>query len=243
MFELYDRLIEGIPSGIGVESVCSGSEITAVCADGNTGLCETVVDQRIPMSFESSKKYDLKALAGFSKSWNFIEASIGMAAICCYYNDARKLEENGCRPLPVRRNPYRFMKRALVNRRAALIDRSALLEDVFSSDAQLSVLTERPAAPSEYPFAAADFILGEQDAVFADGRAFVRKRLPHILTCANGVVLYGLGVPASEISGVRAAYGLSVLDHETVQRLVFTGAPLEKLLPFLGMVHVGGEVI
>ena len=96
---------------------------------------------------------------------------------------------------------------------------------------------------AEYPFAAADFILGEQDAVFADGRAFVRKRLPHVLTCTDGVVLYGLGVPACEISGVRAVYGLSVLDHETVQKLVFTGAPLEKLLPFLGMVHVGGEVI
>ena len=243
MFELYDRLIEGIPSGIRVESVCSGSGFTAVCADGNTGLCETVVDQRIPMSFDPSKKYDLKALADFSKSWNFIEASIGMAAICCYYNDARKLEENGCRPLPVRRNPYRFMKRALVNRRAALIDRSALLEDALSSDVQLSILTERPSAPTEYPVAAADFLLEKQDAVLADGRALVRKRLPHILTCANGVVLYGLGVPSCEISGVRAVYGLSVLDQEMVQKLIFTGAPLEKLLPFLGMVHIGGEVI
>lgn len=243
MFKLYDRLIEGIPSGISVESVCSGSGFTAVCADGNTGLCETVIDQRIPMSFDPSEKYDLKALAGFSKSWNFVEASIGMAAICCYYNDARKLEENGCKPLPVRRNPYRFMKRALINRRVALIDRSALLEDVFSSDVQLSILTERPSAPTEYPVAAADFLLEKQDAVLADGRALVRKRLPHILTCASGVVLYGLGAPICEISGVRAVYGLSVLDHEMVQKLIFTGAPLEKLLPLLGMVHIGGDII
>lgn len=243
MFELYDHLIEGIPSGISVESVCSGSGFTAVCADGNTGLCETVIDQRIPMSFDPSKKYDLKALADFAKSWNFVEASIGTAAICCYYNDARKLEKNGYKPLPVRRNPYRFMKRALVNRRVVLIDRSALLEDVFSSDVQLSILTEKPSAPMEYPAAAADFLLEKQDAILADGRTLVRKRLPHILACANSVVLYGLGVPICEISGARAVYGLSVLDHATAQKLVCMGAPLEKLLPLLGMVHIGGEAI
>ena len=84
MFDLYARLIEGIPAGIPVEQICSGSSLTAVCADDGIGLCETVVDHRRSMTLDSTCRYDLQTLATYAQSWNYVEASIGMAAINCY---------------------------------------------------------------------------------------------------------------------------------------------------------------
>ena len=244
MFALYERLIEGIPAGIEVEQICSGSALTAVCADGGVGLCETVIDQRRPMTLDPSGRYDLQALATCAQSWNYIEASIGMAAINCYYNNARRLMERGLVLNPVRRNPYRSLKRMLENQKVAVIGRMPLLEDALGDAAQLSVLVENPVGAADYPDCAAEFILEDQDAVFADGRAFVQKKIPRLQAHAKRLVCHGVGVPLCEIPEVDTVWGFAVLNPAEVLRMVQLGVPVECLLsPAMAIVRMGSALI
>lgn len=243
MFELYDRLIEGIPSGIPVEQICSGSTLTAVCAGGSVGLCETVVDQRRAMTLKPNLSYDLQTLAAFIKSWNYVEASIGMAAINCYYNNARRLMELGLALNPVRRNPYRSLKRALDNRRVAVIGRTPILEEALEGAVQLSVVTENPVGGADYPESAVEFILANQDAVFADGRCFVQKKMARLQSNAKRLICHGLGVPLCEMPGVCAVMGFAVLQPEEVMKQVQLGAPMAELLsPALAVVRRGSAL-
>lgn len=236
MFELYGRLIEGIPAGIDVEQICSGSSLTAVCADGGIGLCETVADQRRPMTLNPAGRYDLQTLATYAQSWNYVEASIGMAAINCYYNNPRRLMEQGCVLNPLRRNPYRSLKRTMENRKVAVIGRTPLLECALEGAVQLSVLVENP-------IGAAEFILEDQDAVFADGRAFVQKKLARLQTHAKQLILHGVGVPLCEIPGVHTVWGFAALDPKAVLRQVQLGVPAEGIFSTaLAMIRMGSEL-
>lgn len=243
MFELYDHLIEGIPVGIPVQQVCSGSVLTAVCANGSVGLCETVVDQRRAMTLKPNLSYDLRALATFAKSWNYVEASIGMAAINCYYNSAQRLMERGYALNPVRRNPYRSLKRALENRKVAVIGRTPVLEEALEGAAQLSVLTENPVGSDDYPSGATEFLLNSQDAVFADGRCFVQKKVARLQSNANRLICHGLGVPLCEMPGVYAVMGFAVLHPEEVMKQVQFGVSIAEMLsPALAIVRMGSEI-
>ena len=243
MFELYKRLIDGIPAGIPVEQICSGSALTAVCADGGIGLCETVVDQRRPMTLDSTCRYDLQTLATYAQSWNYVEASIGMAAINCYYNNARRLMELGLALNPVRRNPYRSLKRTLENRKVAVIGRTPILEEALEGAVQLSVVTENPVGGVDYPESAVEFILANQDAVFADGRCFVQKKMARLQSNAKRLICHGLGVPLCEMPGVCAVMGFAVLQPEEVMKQVQLGAPMAELLsPALAVVQRGSAL-
>lgn len=225
MFELYDRLIEGIPTGIPVERVCSGSTLTAVCADGSIGLCETVMDHRRPMTLDSDCRYDLQTLAAYAKSWNYTEASIGMAAINCYYNNARRFMELGLALNPVRRNPYRTLKRALDNRKVAAIGHTPILEDILDGAVQLSVIVENPIGSADYPDSAMEFILESQDAVLMDGRSFVRNQIARLQSNTKHLICHGVGVPLCEMPGVHAVWGFSALNPGEVLKQVQFGVP------------------
>lgn len=86
---IYEELIEGIPESITADFVAVGPHITIVEADGFTGVAETEIDEnrpRIEKSPYSGKS--LHSLAKLVYSWNFTEASIGLAAICAFYNRA-----------------------------------------------------------------------------------------------------------------------------------------------------------
>lgn len=244
MFELYKRLIADIPAGIAVDQICSGSAVTAVCADGGIGLCETVVDHRRPMMLDSACGCDLQTLAACAQSWNYVEASIGIAAINCYYNNARRLMELGFTFNPIRRNPYRLLKRSLDNRKVAVIGRAPLLEEALEGTAQLSVLVENPVGAADYPDSAMEFILGDQDAVFADGRAFVQKKIERIQSLSNWLVCHGIGVPLCEIPGVHAVWGFAALNPAEALRQVQLGVPAEDMLSSaLAIVRMGGEIL
>ena len=244
MFELYERLIEEIPAGIPVEQICSGSSLTAVCADSGIGLCETVVDHRRSMTLDSTCRYDLQTLATYAQSWNYVEASIGMAAINCYYNNAHRLMELGLALNPVRRNPYRLLKRTLDNRKVAVIGRSLILEKALEGAVHLSVLVENPTGAADYPDSAVEFILEDQDAVFADGRAFVQKKKARIQSHSNQLICHGIGVPLCDMPGIHAVWGFAALNPAEVLRQVQLGVSMEDMLSSaLAIVRMGSEIL
>ncbi|MBR2779420.1 MAG: DUF364 domain-containing protein [Firmicutes bacterium] len=92
MWKMYDELINGIPAGHIVEEVVVGSSWTMVKAGRLCGVAHTVkTDTRPRMLPEVVVGMDLKDVAAAAKSWNFIEAGIGMAAVNAYYNALDRL--------------------------------------------------------------------------------------------------------------------------------------------------------
>lgn len=87
MWRLYDELIAGIPSGIAVSSYNIACRWTTVVAGGNTGVAHTTHGggpgrlHRGPLTGMA-----LRDAAALSKSWNFLEATLGVAALNAYYN-------------------------------------------------------------------------------------------------------------------------------------------------------------
>ena len=83
---LYDELIEGIPGELRVEDFCVGLTWTAVRADCGWGVSMTVDQTAGPE--EPRRRLigaSLREAAALAKSWDFREASIGMAAMNAYY--------------------------------------------------------------------------------------------------------------------------------------------------------------
>ena len=94
-WSLYDELIDAIPSGITVHDYCLGAHWTYIVADCGMGLAKTVRGGGKGRFKQSPVDVDLKTLAALAKSWNWLEASLGVAAINAYYATPDAIESLG----------------------------------------------------------------------------------------------------------------------------------------------------
>ncbi|MDR1899358.1 MAG: DUF4213 domain-containing protein, partial [Treponema sp.] len=91
MWALYDALIEGIPPHYRVDEVLRGRRWTMVRSGNGVGLAMTVHEATRPGGVAvPCEGMALRELAAAAKSWNFAEASLGMAAINAYWNSAER---------------------------------------------------------------------------------------------------------------------------------------------------------
>lgn len=96
MWEMYDELLEGIPSGHTVEDIVIGESWTMVRAGKLCGVAHTVrVDSRPKLYPGELTGMDLRDLAAACKSWNLLEAGVGMAAVNAWYNSLEQLTARG----------------------------------------------------------------------------------------------------------------------------------------------------
>ncbi|MGM9532009.1 enolase N-terminal-like fold-containing protein, partial [Intestinibacter sp.] len=86
MWELYDNLIENIQEDIKINDLVIGTEFAMVISDSGAGISRVLNDKRFPFENEIKPNMKLKDLAKSIKSWNFVEASLGLAAINAFYN-------------------------------------------------------------------------------------------------------------------------------------------------------------
>lgn len=96
MWRMYDELIEGIPMGHTIDEIVIGSSWTCLKAGRLCGVAHTVkVETRPRLLPEDMTGMELRQAAEGAKSWNFIEATIGMAAINAWYNSLERLTSLG----------------------------------------------------------------------------------------------------------------------------------------------------
>lgn len=89
-WKLYDQLIEQIPPHIKIDWVHMGSTWTIVHAGPFCGVAATVNEQDLTLpSYSVLSGTDLQSVASLCKSWNFLDASVGTAALNAYYNSTR----------------------------------------------------------------------------------------------------------------------------------------------------------
>ncbi|MDD3167843.1 MAG: DUF364 domain-containing protein [Eubacteriales bacterium] len=218
MWKLYDELIEGIPAGILTDDITVGLSWTAVTAGQYRGAAMTVKEQErcgCTDILDSRRGQPLKYLASLSKSWNFIEASIGVAAINAYYNNKETWERSGLPENPPwqiveSEDAFEAYANAVEGKKAAVIGHFRQLEEYLAGAKSLSILERRPTA-DDYPDSACEYILPEQEYVFITGSALINKTLPRLLALSKAahVILVG---PSTPMTPILFAHGVDELS-------------------------------
>lgn len=225
MWELYDALIAGIPEGETVEQVSCGMMWTAVkTSGGGLGMAMTTDVHTLPAGHRGFAGMPLREAAEHVKSWNFIEAGIGMAALNAWYNTPARMES-----LSARQGDTRFCTFGLPLRgkKVCMVGALRYPAELFAEAASLSTL-ERADVPGTYPDSAAEYLLPGCDLVIITGSAFVNKTMPRLLQLARGaqVIITGPSTPMAPALldfGVRRLAGLVLTDEKGCLDLVSEG--------------------
>ncbi|MCB6994191.1 DUF364 domain-containing protein [bacterium 210820-DFI.6.37] len=209
MWKLYDQLIEQVPDTVRVDHIHVGPVWTLVHAGPYCGFAVTVNEQELPIpSFQRLIGTDLRWVASLCKSWDFLEASVGTAALNAYHNSPRTaLSIEGMR---CTKNAFTDYAEAVKNKKAAIIGHFFNLEKFLTQAACISVLERKP-WPGDYPDSACEYLLPEQDFVFITGSAFINKTLPRLLQLSESCQTIVLG-PSTPMSPILFDYGADELS-------------------------------
>ncbi|GMO17631.1 MAG: DUF364 domain-containing protein [Termitinemataceae bacterium] len=214
MWEIYDTLIEGIPETITVEESVLGDHWAALrSSEDGAGLGMryniTTINSDLPEDLRGIK---LCRLARAAKSWNFIEAAFGVAAINSYYNHHERAKKLGIDISASSRANEAFLKYRdmLTGKNVAVVGHFPYLENLLKPVCNLSIIERQP-QEGDYPDAASEYLLPLQDYVFITGSTLVNKTLPRLLQiCAKRrVVLVGPSTPLAPALFNFGIYDLS----------------------------------
>lgn len=235
-WKLYDDLIEGIPDNLSVAYCNSGHNWTTVTSSENSvGLSMTIpVFSKPYMETRNITGLPLKRTAMLAKSWNFVEAAIGVAAINSYYNNPVRSAQCGAVHTSMNKNnsdAFDLYRNEVKGKKVAVIGHFPMLEKHFGDVCDLSILERNPSW-GDYPDSACEYILNEQDYVFITGCTLVNKTLPRLLALAENakIVMVGPSTTMSPILFQHGIFGLSgfiVNDVKNCERTLREGNTME----------------
>ena len=238
MWELYDELIAGVPDGLSADKIINGVQNTLVKSNGNYGFVSTRDVAWQPKLLP--KKYEgmpLRELAACIKSWNFAEASIGLAAINAYYNDPETLRGLGVQISSAIQtedrasDPFISYQNDIKDKNVAVVGRAPYVDKLFAPVCRLFVIESADVKTNRknqtrdevYPEQAAEYILPDCDFVFIACAALPDKTLPRYLNLARKarIILVGQGTTLSPVLHRHGVYDLSgfvVKDGESAEK-------------------------
>lgn len=190
MWNFYDELCTGIPSGIRVEGCVVGKLWTVVRADGNIGIARTLGDTNVDLNAlgQSVIGLHLRDVANQMKWKSTIHASIGVAAMNAFYNRADRI---GASAPPAFEGELCGKKVAVIGE---LPNLAANLKDCC--DLTVLPLPESKELSAEYESAL------QGDLVFISGDALINQTLQALLAKVGEhtkVSLAGVSVPAAPV--------------------------------------------
>jgi uncharacterized protein (DUF4213/DUF364 family) len=230
-WNLYDALIADLPDHILIEEVISGPKWTMVRAGTHTGCAMTIpIDTISPVHTGDFIGMSLKEAGSCAKSWNFLEASIGMAAINAYYNNTQQ-EDHLLHTVPQMvlnsaEDAFHAHIEEMRGKKVAVIGHFPKL-DFLREIVELSILERNPQT-GDYPDSACEYLLPEQDFVFITGSTLVNKTLPRLLALSKQAYTILVG-PSSPLSPVLLDYGVDelnttmILDSSACREIVKSG--------------------
>jgi len=231
MWELYDALIDGIPAGAKADELIRGTYGALVVSGGGCGYSPLMVGDTRPETMpRKSPGMPLKDLAGCIRSWNYIEASVGLAAVNAWYNGPEAAAQNGvalnASPYSEDRlhDPFIAYQNAIRNKKVAVVGHFHYLEQLFSPVCELFII-EREPLEGDYPVEAAEDILPQCDIAVIACTTLVFKTLPRLLELAKNawVVLVGPATPLAPpllARGVRDLSGFVIRDGARAKNMV-----------------------
>ena len=234
MWNLYDELIENIPDNICARDVRIGNCWGYVSTDNSCGIGVMYpVESRLPLYTNDWTGKPLKDIASCAKSWNFIEASVGIAAINCYYNSMEQASINQIK-IPSSNfaedrmnDPFISYQKQIKNKNVTVVGHFPYLETLFEPVCNLSIIETNPEI-GDYPFPASEYLLPDSDYVFITCGTLSDKTLPRLLELAENAytVLVGPATPLTPILfkyGVNNMSGFIFQDLEKADRILTGG--------------------
>lgn len=217
MWELYDALIEGIDAAAKVDFLACGIAQSIVRSDGATGISPILDETWRPLMMKAkSAGMPLRDLAACIKSWEYNEASLGLAAINAWYNSASRLRECGLNISDKAfvedrsADPFIQLQREIKGKNVAVIGHFPYIDQLFAPVCNLSVIEKFNPKENDYPEQAAEYLLPESDYVFISSYAFVEKTLPHYLEISKNAVVTLVG-PSTTVAPQLFDFGADYL--------------------------------
>lgn len=213
-WRLYDELIETIPRNVTITAAAVGPRWCRVMSSaGGLGMAYLFTERSRPTLHGDGDLVGrpLREIASRAKSWNLVEAGIGMAAINAWYSHPAVAERDGfaaCAANTWERvfHPY---SDAVAGKVVSVIGHFPFAPEPLGRAADLRVL-ERSPQPGDYADSACEYLLPESDYVFISGSAFVNKTMPRLLRLARDATTIVLG-PSTPLSTRLFEYGADVV--------------------------------
>ena len=233
-WRIYDQLIEGVPTGIAVHDYCMGSHWSYVRAESGMGISYTVSGGARSSFSDDPRALQLHELAALVKSWNFGEASLGIAALNAWYSQRDRVEAMGAHIDEEHEgksntsNPFWAMKERYAGKKVTIIGHFPHIEDIMRV-ARVTILERNCASPLDTPDPACEYLLPEQDFVFMTGITLTNKTAPRLLELARQATVGMVGpsaIPAPVLfdAGVNVMAGSVVIDAEPAMFAVKGGS-------------------
>lgn len=241
-WRLYDRLIEGISEDVQVSRVCLGSAWTYVEAECGMGVAMTCRGGGRATTDRPLVGMTLRSVAQLAKSWNWAEATFGVAALNAWYARRELLDplgatydDEGPQPLGYERAADAFAVYApqMAHKRVCVVGHFPHVERIAQQrGGYLTVLERVCNSEIDTPDPACEYLIPEQDYLFMTGVTLINKTQPRLLELARmsgktHTVLVGPSVvPAVWMfdEGVECLAGSVVADPEGVRTLVERGS-------------------
>ena len=226
-WELYQRLVAGVPEGIAVKDLCVGDHWVLVEADSGCGMALTVHGGRGSTKLGSDIiGMELRDLAANCASWNFMQASVGVAALNAWYSTPEnaaaagmKIEEKGVN------DAFELYKGLCTGKRVTVVGHFPLIERL-ADQCQLTVLERNPHG-DDVPDPGCEYIIPHQDFTFMTGITLTNKTMPRLLQLSKAsggsAILVGPSVVPSPILfdyGVDCMAGSVVADPERARAAI-----------------------
>lgn len=219
---MYDALIEGIPADcVADEIVCGPYHAYVRSGEGHGFGAVLTGDTRHVMLTTKPVGMPLKKLAEAIKSWNYVEAGIGNAAINAYYNSVTVARKNGVNISSSRftedrvNDPFITYQKLVRNKKVGVIEHFPYIDNLFAPVCDLSVLARWP-QEDEYPYTAAEYILPECDYVFIACGSLIDKSLPRFLELSKQAYVVLVG-PCTPLAPVLSQYGVKDLSGYVIK--------------------------
>lgn len=238
-WEIYDALIEGVDKSMLVDHYSFGMDWTEVWSGSNTGVAMTVKEKGPGVTYAGPIiGQPLRQIASLIKSWNLYEASLGAAALNCYYNTPQKAQTlGGLQGIDLnqlssetrrRKDAFIAFQDEIAGKKVALVGHFPHIEQKFRGRCELTIL-ERVTQPGDYPDPACEYILEEQDFLFMTGITLTNKTLPRLLTLAGDKVKVSIVGPSICLAlqlfnaGADNLSGYCVTDRELLDETIRRG--------------------
>ena len=226
-FVLYDTLLAEVGNNAPVLSAVTGPWWSGVETEASMGLAMTVPGRSIaPLLAYGMEGLPLSEAAKAVKSWNYEEASLGMAAMNAALNTSERVR---CLGAEADYDCYCTSGIDLRGKVVGLVGHLHPPEGALE-DAEKVYILEREPQKGDYPDPACDLLLPCCDVVLITGSALTNKTLPHLLTlCRRAqVILTGPSVPLCPALldfGIDRLAGMAVTDRQGMHEQIVSGRP------------------
>ncbi|MEG0027481.1 MAG: DUF364 domain-containing protein [Raoultibacter sp.] len=236
-WKFYNHLIGGIPEDILVTDCCLGTHWCYVEAECGMGVSFATSGGAKRNFTQNLSGLSLREVAELSKSWNFPEASLGVAALNAWYSRPALVDPLGATyDAPVEMpdgtirkiDAFELYRPRLAGKRVTIVGHFPHVERI-GEIADLTVLERNCTNALDTPDPACEYLIPSQDFVFMTGVTNINKTAPRLLDLAKNatVIMVGPSVIPSPFLfdwGVEMLAGSVVADPEKTKVAVKLGA-------------------